>query len=41
MSYPQAVRLAKRHAESLSSDQQAAFLGGNALHVFNHNRRQT
>jgi predicted TIM-barrel fold metal-dependent hydrolase len=34
MSYPQAVRLAKRHAEFLSSDEQAAFLGGTALQVF-------
>ncbi len=34
MSYPQAVRLAKRHAESFSSDARAAFLGGTALQVF-------
>jgi predicted TIM-barrel fold metal-dependent hydrolase len=34
MSYPQAVRLAKRHADSFSSDTQAAFLGGTALQVF-------
>jgi predicted TIM-barrel fold metal-dependent hydrolase len=34
MSYPQAVRLAKRHTEFLTPDQQASFLGGNALNVF-------
>jgi predicted TIM-barrel fold metal-dependent hydrolase len=36
MSYPQAVRLAKRHAEFLSPDQQVTFLGGNAFRVFQH-----
>ncbi len=34
MSYPQAVRLAKRQAEFLSCDGRAAFLGGTALQVF-------
>jgi predicted TIM-barrel fold metal-dependent hydrolase len=34
MSYPQVVRLARRHGESLTPNNQAAFLGGNAMHVF-------